>query len=115
MGLPVPKIRIVDNMNLEPNEYCFKIRGIPVGRSQVRLGYYMCMNTGAVTEVLKGEPTKDPAFGMPAIWLPEDQRSDAEQAGYTVVDAPTIIATHLTEIIKNNAADILHRFHDLSI
>ena len=109
MGLPVPKIRIVDNMNLEPNEYCFKIRGIPVGRSQVRLGYYMCMNTGAVTEVLKGEPTKDPAFGMPAIWLPEDQRSDAEQAGYTVVDAPTIIATHLTEIIKNNAADILGR------
>ena len=109
MGLPVPKIRIVDNMNLEPNEYCFKIRGIPVGRSQVRLGYYMCMNTGPVTEVLKGEPTKDPAFGMPAIWLPEDQRSDAEQAGYTVVDAPTIIATHLTEIIKNNAADILGR------
>ncbi len=109
MGLPVPKIRIVDNMNLEPNEYCFKIRGIPVGRSQVRLGYYMCMNTGSVTEVLRGEPTKDPAFGMPAIWLPEDQRSDAEQAGYTVVDAPTIIATHLTEIIKNNAADILGR------
>ncbi len=109
MGLPVPKIRILDNMNLDPNEYCFKIRGIAAGKSQVRLGYYMCMNTGAVTEVLKGEPTKDPAFGMPAIWLPEEQRAEAEQAGYTVVDAPTIIATHLTEIIKNNAADILGR------
>lgn len=109
MGLPVPKIRILDNMNLDPNEYCFKIRGISAGKSQVRLGYYMCMNTGAVTEVLKGEPTKDPAFGMPAIWLPEEQRAEAEQAGYTVVDAPTIIATHLTEIIKNNAADILGR------
>lgn len=109
MGLPVPKIRIVDNMNLDPNEYCFKIRGISAGKSQVRLGYYMCMNTGAVTEELKGEATKDPAFGMPAIWLPEEQRSDAEQAGYTVVDSPTIIATHLTEIIRSNAADILGR------
>lgn len=109
MGLPVPKIRIVDNMNLDPNEYCFKIRGIPAGKSQVRLGYYMCMNTGSVTEVLKGEPTKEPAFGLPAIWLPEEQRAEAEQAGYAVVDSPTIIATHITEIIKNNAADILGR------
>ncbi len=109
MGLPVPKIRIVDNMNLEPNEYCFKIRGIPAGTSQVRLGYYMCMNTGTVTKELKGEATKDPTFGLPAIWVPEDQRLEAYQAGYTVVDSPTIIATHLTEIIRNNASDILGR------
>ena len=69
----------------------------------------MCMNTGTVTEELKGEETRDPAFGMPAIWLPEDRRQEAEQAGYTVVDPPTIIATHLTEIIRGHAAEILGR------
>lgn len=109
LGLPVPKIRIIDNMNLDPNEYCFKIRGIEAGRCKIRLGYYMCMNTGTVTEELKGETTRDPAFGMPAIWLPETQRSEAEQAGYVLVDSPTIIATHITEIIKAHAAEILGR------
>ena len=109
LGLPVPKIRIIDNMNLDPNEYCFKIRGIEAGRCKIRLGYYMCMNTGTVTEELKGEATRDPAFGMPAIWLPETQRSEAEQAGYVLVDSPTIIATHITEIIKAHAAEILGR------
>ena len=109
LGLPVPKIRIIDNMNLDPNEYSFKIRGIEAGRCKIRLGYYMCMNTGAVTEELKGEATRDPAFGMPAIWVPETARADAEQAGYAVVDPPTIVATHITEIIKNHAAEILGR------
>lgn len=109
LGLPVPKIRIIDNMNLDPNEYSFKIRGIEAGRCKIRLGYYMCMNTGAVTEELKGEATRDPAFGMPAIWVPETERADAEQAGYAVVDPPTIVATHITEIIKNHAAEILGR------
>ena len=109
LGLSVPRIRIMDNMNLDPNEYSFKIRGIEAGRAKTRLGYYMCMNTGTVTEELKGEETRDPAFGMPAIWLPEDRRQEAEQAGYTVVDPPTIVATHLTEIIRGHAAEILGR------
>ena len=109
LGLSVPRIRIMDNMNLDPNEYSFKISGIEAGRAKTRLGYYMCMNTGTVTEELKGEETRDPAFGMPAIWLPEDRRQEAEQAGYTVVDPPTIIATHLTEIIRGHAAEILGR------
>lgn len=109
IGLPVPKIRIIDNMNLNPNEYSFKLRGIEVGRSAIRLGYYMCMNTGSVLEEIKGEATKDPTFGMPAIWVPEAQRVEAEQAGYVVVDPPTIIATHLTELIRNHAHEILGR------
>ena len=109
LGLSVPSIHVMDNMNISPNEYVFKIRGIEAGRYAVRPGYYMCMNTGSVTEEIKGEPTKDPAFGMPAIWVPEDQRFDAEQAGYAVVDSPTIIATHLTEIIRFHAAEILGR------
>ena len=106
-GLPVPSIHIIDNMNLNPNEYSFKIRGIEECRSQIKLGYYMCMNTGSVLEEIKGEATKDPTFGLPAVWLPESQRTEAEQAGYVVVDPPTIIATHLTETIRAQAAKIL--------
>ncbi|QTQ11743.1 FHIPEP family type III secretion protein [Treponema parvum] len=109
LGLVVPSIRIIDNMTLEPSEYSFKIRGIEAGRSKIRLGYYMCMNTGGVTEEIQGEKTTDPAFGMPAVWVPEERRVEAERAGYAVVDPPTIIATHLTEIIKNHAAEILGR------
>lgn len=109
MGLVVPRIRIVDNMTLDPNEYCFKIRGIEAGRAKIRLGYYMCMNAGGVKHEIDGEKTRDPAFGMQAIWVPESRRAEAEQAGYAVVDPPTIIATHLTQIIRMNAADILSR------
>ena len=109
MGLPVPKVRIRDNMSLEPDVYSFKIRGIEKGSGQIRLNSYLCMDTGAVTEKLSGIATRDPTFGMPAIWLSEDQLSDAEQAGYVVVDPPTVIATHITEIIKRNASTILTR------
>lgn len=109
IGLNIPSIRIVDNMALEPNDYSFKIEGIEAGHSTIRLGYLMCMDTGTVTEPLKGERTKDPAFGMDAIWLPEEQRNEAESAGYIVVDPPTIISTHITEIIRSHAAQLLDR------
>ncbi|WP_022931486.1 flagellar biosynthesis protein FlhA [Treponema bryantii] len=109
IGLDIPKIRIQDNMTLEPNDYSFKIAGIEAGHSSVRVGYVMCLDTGAVTEALEGEKTKDPAFGMDAIWVPEDRRNEAENAGYVIVDPPTIISTHITEIIKNNAAELLDR------
>lgn len=109
MGLVVPPIRIIDNMQLSPNEYCFKIKGAAVGSSRIRMGWYMCMNTGAVTEEIAGEPTTDAAFGLPAIWVSEVDRERAERAGYAVVDPPTIIATHLTELIKSHAAEILGR------
>ena len=109
IGLNIPSIRIVDNMSLEPNDYSFKIEGIEAGHATIRLGYLMCMDTGAVVEPLKGEKTKDPAFGMDAIWLPEEQRSEAENAGYVVVDPPTIISTPITEIIRSHAAQMLDR------
>ncbi|MDR0624444.1 MAG: flagellar biosynthesis protein FlhA, partial [Treponema sp.] len=109
LGLVIPKIRIIDNMVLEPQEYCFKIKGVDVGRGKIRMGYYLCINPGTVTEELSGEKTRDPAFGLPAVWITEDKRDEAERAGYTVVDPPSIIATHLTEIIKHHAADILGR------
>jgi flagellar biosynthesis protein FlhA len=109
LGLVIPRIRIVDNMRLEPSEYCFKIKGVDVGRGKIRMGYYMCINPGGVKDELPGEKTKDPAFGLPALWVSEDKRDEAERAGYTVVDPPSIIATHLTEIIKRHASEILGR------
>jgi flagellar biosynthesis protein FlhA len=107
MGLVIPKIRITDNMMLEPSEYCFKIKGIDVGRGKIRMNHYLGINPGTATEEISGEKTRDPTFGLPAVWIGEDKRDEAERAGYTVVDPPSIIATHLTEIIKNHGAEIL--------
>ncbi len=109
LGLVVPRIRIIDNMRLEPSEYCFKIKGVEVARGRIRMGWYLGINPGGVTEDLPGEKTTDPTFGLPAIWIAEENRERAERAGYTVVDPPSIIATHLTEIIKRNASSILGR------
>ncbi|MDR0289567.1 MAG: flagellar biosynthesis protein FlhA [Treponema sp.] len=107
LGLVIPKVRIIDNMVLDPSEYCFKIKGVDVGRGKIRMGYFLCINPGTVSEELPGEKTVDPAFGLPALWVGEDRRDDAERSGYTVVDPPSIIATHLTEIIRRHSADIL--------
>jgi flagellar biosynthesis protein FlhA len=107
LGLVIPKVRIIDNISLEPAEYCFKIKGVDSGRGKIRVGYYLCINPGNATAELQGEKTADPAFGLPAIWIDHDRRDEAERAGYTVVDPPSIIATHLIEIIRRHAADIL--------
>jgi flagellar biosynthesis protein FlhA len=107
LGLVIPKIRIIDNMRLDSAEYCFKIKGMEVGRAKIRRGYYLCMNPGGVTMDIPGEKTVDPAFGLPAVWIAEEKRDEAERAGYTVVDPPSIIATHITEIIRHHAAEIL--------
>ncbi|MDR2516094.1 MAG: flagellar biosynthesis protein FlhA [Spirochaetaceae bacterium] len=109
LGLVIPRIRILDNSRLEPSEYCFKMKGVDVGRGKIRMGYYLCINPGGVSAEIAGEKTKDPAFGLPAVWIGEDMRDEAERAGYTVVDPPSIIATHLTEIIKRYASEILGR------
>lgn len=109
LGLVVPRIRIIDNMRLEPSEYCFKIKGVEVARGRIRMGWYLGINPGGVTEDLPGEKTTDPTFGLPAVWISEENRERAERAGYTVVDPPSIIATHLTEIIKRHASEILGR------
>jgi flagellar biosynthesis protein FlhA len=109
LGLVVPRIRIIDNMRLEPAEYCFKIKGVEVGRGMIKMGFYLAINPGGIREEVEGEPTRDPAFGLPAKWIAESERDKAERLGYTVVDPPSIIATHLTEIIKSHAAEILGR------
>jgi flagellar biosynthesis protein FlhA len=109
LGLVVPRIRIIDNMRLEPSEYCFKIKGVEVGRGVIKMGSYLAINPGGIKEELEGESAKDPAFGLPATWIAESEREKAERLGYTVVDPPSIIATHLTEIIKAHAGEILGR------
>ncbi|MCL2276928.1 MAG: flagellar biosynthesis protein FlhA [Treponema sp.] len=107
LGLVIPKVRIIDNSILEPSEYCFKIKGVDSGKGKIRLGYFLCINPGSVIQEIEGEKTVDPAFGLPAIWIEHDKRDQAERAGYTVIDPPSIIATHLLEIIKRSAAEIL--------
>lgn len=109
LGLVIPRIRIIDNMALDPAEYCFKINGVEFGRGKIRMSYYLCVNPGGIKNELPGERTIDPAFGMPAIWVSEEYRDEAERAGYTVVDPPSVITTHLTEIIRQHAGEILRR------
>ncbi|GMO56620.1 MAG: flagellar biosynthesis protein FlhA [Termitinemataceae bacterium] len=109
LGLVIPKIRIVDNMALDPAEYCVKIKGVEVGRGRIRMSCYLCINPSGIKDDLPGERTVDPTFGLPAVWITDEYRDEAERAGYTVVDPPSIIATHLTEIIKTHAGEILGR------
>jgi flagellar biosynthesis protein FlhA len=109
LGLVVPPIRIIDNMKLEPSVYSVKIKGMEVGSGSIRVEHYMAINPGNEDVDFPGEKTIDPAFGLPALWVSEENRDKAERAGFTVVDPPSIIATHLTEIIKRFASDILGR------
>jgi flagellar biosynthesis protein FlhA len=109
MGLVVPTIRIRDNIQLKPNSYVIKLKGVEVAKGELLLDYYMAMNPGTVSEVLTGISTVEPAFGLPAIWIQEANRERAELAGYTVVDPVSVLATHLTEIIKTHAAEIIGR------
>ncbi len=109
LGLIFPPIRIRDNMRLDPNTYSVKIKGVEVAKGTIRIGKYLAMNPGNIQEKIEGEQTAEPAFGLPAIWIDEAQREDAERLGYTVVDAPSVIATHLTEVIKTYASEVLGR------
>ncbi|MCL2704973.1 MAG: flagellar biosynthesis protein FlhA [Spirochaetaceae bacterium] len=109
LGLIVPKIRVRDNMKLDPSEYCLKIKGVEIGRAKIRLNHYLAINQGSIDEPISGEKTTDPAFGLPALWISEKDREKAEQAGYLIVDPPSIIATHLTGIIKKHSSEILGR------
>jgi len=109
MGLIVPPIRIRDNMELEPSSYSILIKGVEIGGGVLQVGNLMAMDPGDVEEKIGGEEFEEPVFGLKAIWIDPADRDLAERRGYTVVDCPTIIATHLTEIIKRHASEILGR------
>lgn len=109
LGVVVPPIRIRDNIQIKPTEYVLRVKGAEAGRGELLPDHYLAMNTGGVEEDLIGIPTKEPAFGLPALWISPDLRDKAEAMGYTVVDAPSVLATHLSEVIRRNGADLLTR------
>ncbi len=109
LGTVVPIIRLRDNIQLNPNQYIIKIKGIQVTEGEILFDHYMAMNPGYVEEEISGIPTFEPSFHLPAIWITESQRERAESLGYTVVDPPSIIATHLTEVIRSHIAELLTR------
>ena len=109
LGTVVPIIRLRDNIQLNPNQYVIKIKGIQVSEGEILFDHYMAMNPGYVEEEITGIPTFEPSFHLPAIWITEGQRERAESLGYTVVDPPSIIATHLTEIIRQYISELLTR------
>ncbi|MBR1849140.1 MAG: flagellar biosynthesis protein FlhA [Lachnospiraceae bacterium] len=109
LGTVVPIIRLRDNIQLNPNQYIIKIKGIQVSEGEILFDHYMAMNPGYVEEEIAGIPTFEPSFHLPAIWITESQRERAESLGYTVVDPPSIIATHLTEVIREHIAELLTR------
>lgn len=109
LGCVVPMIRLRDNIQLNPNQYLIKIKGVPVSEGEILFDHYMAMNPGYVEEEITGIPTFEPSFHLPAIWITESQRERAESMGYTVVDPPSIIATHLTEVIRQHLDELLTR------
>ena len=107
MGYILPAVRIQDNLQLPANTYVVRIKEIEVGRGDVRPGMLMCMDPGGEDISLPGEATIEPTFGLPAMWISESHREEAHFRGYTVVDAPTVVTTHVTEIVKDNMSDLL--------
>ncbi|WP_141500763.1 flagellar biosynthesis protein FlhA [Paenibacillus luteus] len=109
LGLVVPVIRIRDNIQLKPNEYVIKIKGNTVARGDLLLNHYLAMSPGFEDDSVVGIETTEPAFGLPAIWIDEQMKERAELSGYTVVDPPSVVATHLTEIIKRHGHELIGR------
>ncbi|OBZ16894.1 MULTISPECIES: flagellar biosynthesis protein FlhA [Bacillales] len=109
LGLVVPVIRIRDNIQLKPNEYVIKIKGNTVARGDLLLNHYLAMSPGFEDDSVVGIETTEPAFGLPAIWIDEQMKERAELSGYTVVDPPSVVATHLTEIVKRHAHELIGR------
>ncbi len=108
MGYVLPAVRIQDNLQLPANTYVVRIKEIESGRGDVRPGMMMCMDPSGAAISLPGESTTEPTFGLPAMWIDEQYKEEAHFKGYTVVDAPTVITTHLTEMIKDNMSDLLN-------
>ncbi len=109
LGVIVPSVRLRDNIQIDADEYIVKIKGIEVARGKVKINHYMAMNSSNSDVELKGTKTTDPAFGLPAIWIDDKEREKAEMNGYTIVDPPSVIATHLTEIIKRYSYELMTR------
>jgi flagellar biosynthesis protein FlhA len=109
MGFVVPVIRIIDNMRLRPNQYCVRLRESLIATYEIIPDHFLAMNPGLVEEEIKGIPTKEPAFGLPAVWVSAGDRDRAQRLGYTIVEPSAVLATHLTELILSHADELLSR------
>jgi len=109
MGFVVPPMHVRDNLQLKPGEYSVLIKGIEVARVELMLNHYLAMDPGDAKKKIEGIETTEPAFNLPAIWIPENKKEETQYAGYTVVDLATVIATHLTELIRTHADELLNR------
>ena len=109
LGIIIPPVRILDNLQLEPNIYRIKLKGVEISRYKILPEHFLAMDSGMTTEDIDGIDTKEPAFGTPAIWINESKKEKAELANYTIVDPPSVMATHLTEVIKEHAHELLGR------
>lgn len=109
LGIIIPPVRILDNLQLEPNIYRIKLKGVEISRFEILPDHFLAMDSGMTTEDIDGIETKEPAFETPAIWIDENQKEKAELANYTIVDPPSVMATHLTELIKEHAHELLGR------
>jgi len=109
MGIVIPPIRIRDNMQLKPNDYVIKVRGNEIARGELKIGNILALNPGAAAGKLKGIATREPTYGLPALWIPEAERDHAETLGWTVVEPAAVLATHLVEVLKRNAHKIISR------
>ncbi len=108
-GFIVPPVHIKDNLQLNPNQYTFALKGVKIAEAEMLPGYFMAMDPGIVTETIKGIPTVEPAFNLPAIWISEDKKERAQMAGYTVVDCTTVMTTHISELIQQHAHELIGR------
>jgi len=108
-GIVVPPLHIKDNLQLKPMEYRLLLKGNVVGKAELMAGHLLALSPGEVSHEVQGVPTKDPAFGLPALWIPEAKKDEAAKAGYTVIDHSTVMATHLTELFKRYADQLLSR------
>jgi flagellar biosynthesis protein FlhA len=108
-GFIVPPVHIRDNLQLAPNQYSFSLKGVQIAQSEILPGHFMAMDPGFVTETISGVATTEPAFGLPAIWISSDKKDRAQIAGYTVVDCTTVMATHISEVIKQHSHELIGR------
>ncbi|MGG1367085.1 flagellar biosynthesis protein FlhA [Priestia megaterium] len=109
LGLVIPVVRIRDNIQLQPNEYCLKIKGNEVAKGELLLDHYLAISPGMDDDLIEGIDTLEPAFKMPAKWISESAKEQAEMFGYTVVDPPSVVSTHITEVIKSYAHELIGR------
>ncbi len=108
-GLIIPSVRIKDNLELKPGGYSIKLKGVEIAKGELMSDHLMAMDPGTVIEQMEGIETKEPVFGLPAIWINDDKKDEAQYNGYTVVDLSTIVATHLTEVLKANLSELFGR------